>query len=98
MERIQLLKRFYSSSGSTIYKDRAWEVTIPKLTGMELEDAALELNRLGLDIGSVIVPDHDNFRGTPPGIPHIIIYQNPSPETIVPMGSLADIYGGYIWR
>ena len=98
MERIQLLNRFYRPSGSTIYKDRVGEVTIPKLTGMALEDAALELNRLGLDIGIAIVPDHDNFRRAPPGIPHIIIYRNPSPETIVPMGSLADIYGGYIWR
>ncbi len=52
MERIQLLNRFYRPSGSTIYKGRIGEVTIPKLTGMALEDAALELNRLGLDIAS----------------------------------------------
>jgi hypothetical protein len=94
MERIQLLNKFYRPSGSTIYKYRVWVVTIPKLTGMALEDAALELNRLGLDIGIAIVPDHDNFRGGAAG--HTS--HNHLPESISGNYRAHGVPGGYLRR
>ena len=88
-----MLSRFNRTPGSVIYGNRTRKVMVPKLTGMALEGAALEL-----DIGNAIVPDHDHPSGDVAGhAPHNCLSESISGGYRA-HGVPGDIYGWNIWR
>lgn len=61
------------------------EVVVPNLIGKNIRQARIDLNNIGLEIGSISYNNDETF-----GI-DTIIYQNPSPMSKVPFGKTINI-------
>lgn len=60
-------------------------VVVPNLIGKNIRQARIDLNNIGLEIGTILYRNDETF-----GI-DTIIYQNPSPMSKVPFGKTIDI-------